>query len=167
MSLAEKIRDMLPEGARPRPCAYQLVSDEFVEDSPDAIKSASGRILQQLPDPCRIVVLDTADLDPWQDGDYLPDAVVFTGQAGKIIYGITIGAIPGRLPYIVVRGRAGTYEGNWLDRKAVSHQSLHLIIEDEEPDTYRQVLAEATGEVEIRADGLQRAHEPETVRAPP
>lgn len=152
MSLAHKIMDALPEGTRPGAFAFLLVSGEFARDPSDAIKLATGQIFQRLHDPCRVVVVDTADLDPLQDAHLVPNAAALMSQPGAIVYGFTLGAIPGKLPYVVVRDDAGAQEGHWLDRTSVPAHPLLLPVGEDE-DTYRQVVAETTGEVEVREDG--------------
>lgn len=148
MSLIEKITEQLPAGTRPQRWAIQQIDNSMIEGAAvDVVEFAKRDMARELPEPRRFVVMDASEIDPVQDGNLIslppgPSLPV------TIVFGFTLGAIPGKLPHVVVQGSGSHMDGRWYSRSEFS--AYPLIVKN---GADRSVVAESRGRIEIRDDG--------------
>lgn len=148
MSLTEKILELLPEGTRPvKWVVDQIPNDAIQATDLDLIKIAKNNIENHLEGPHLIIVIDGSEINPRLDSQYITLAPDF-GHPLKVVFGCTLGAIPGKLPYIFVNGIEGYLEDRWYERVNVPDYPMRFKNIDQV-----SAIAEPTGKIKVGEDG--------------
>lgn len=153
MSLTQKIVEALPEGTRPvRWMTHQISKDSIKHTDLDLVGIAKQSLIRELEGPHLIVTIDDYEFDPRMDDQFIALSYEIAYPL-TIVFGCTLGAIPGKLPYIFVKGTKHYKEGLWLERKNLHTPRIHLKSYPGDVLSAETLTAESNGKIEVGIDG--------------
>lgn len=153
MSLTQKIIEAIPEGTRPvRWMSQQICKESMKYTDLDLVGIAKQSLIRELEGPHIIITVDSSEFDPKMDDQFV-DLSLYIPYPVTIVFGCTIGAIPGKLPYLFVKGTKHYKEGLWLERKNLHTPLIRFKSYSGDELSAETLTAESNGKIEVGSDG--------------